>query len=1006
MAMNTFFRRPTLLLAALLSGITLHAQVFQTASIDAGLLSELERSAPDTYHGAFVLLKDRVEPQSFEQSLLRANVPQEKRTALLLEALQAKAKQSQQPILDLIRQSPDVDQAQLQSYWIANMLFVRAKKGFFAALSQRPDVAWIEKNEALEINSPPSAPVAAPMVPNGREPGLNAINAPALWALGYTGYGRKILIVDSGQDSEHPALRNQFAYNYAPQTSTFLSTALPDFCDSHGTGVASAAVGLDPVTRDTVGVAFNAKWMGGPFSNLRSVDSGEFCDYRGAVKDVASVLQWALNPDGNVSTTSDMPDVVNNSYGRKPSSITECSQVWPELFRSLDAAGIAIVFAAGNDGPGPSTANLQAAISINDVTPLSVGAVNGSNSLIASFSGRGPAFCTNYQNPSWDFKPEVAAPGVSVRVATTSRAGYESVNGTSFAAPYVAGAILLLKEAFPNVPGRELARALYNSATDIGTPGEDNDSGKGIINVLAAYNYLIANGLKPTAPAASNIDVATLSATPRILNCGGQLYLDVAFLNAGKEILKSLDIIVRREFSSTPMATIKWTGNLQPGASTTYTLPEFPAGFGGYTIEVELRNPNGKTDDRPLNNQLKRKATVTPQPLLPPLSVATPTVCSTGRNLITTPYTGNGVLRWYNRSEGGTALAQGTSFYTGPLNSDTTFFAELRFNEKAGKTDNTTGVAALSDSTTGGLVFDCLAPFTLRSVLVYASVAGPRNVRLRRPDGSIQQRLVNVSRTGATRLTLDFSIDVGEGYVLDISVGRELSVSKTEVTYPYTIPGVLSIRAASGQDPLVYPLFYDWEVEYNYPCGRVPARIAVDKSTTGVKAAFTSPDTVTISNGAAVVTFKNSSTSASQFNWVLGDGNSSREENPIHTYRSPGKYQVILTATSGTCSDVAFRSVSVASITGLGDLAQAGGQLRVYPNPAQTSAQIDLQLATPDEVRVLLFDLLGRKLQQWELGRVAEVNTELDLSRYPSGTYQLLFIGNTFQQGQKLWIQR
>jgi hypothetical protein len=204
----------------------------------------------------------------------------------------------------------------------------------------------------------------------------------------------------------------------------------------------------------------------------------------------------------------------------------------------------------------------------------------------------------------------------------------------------------------------------------------------------------------------------------------------------------------------------------------------------------------------------------------------------------------------------------------------------------------------------------------------------------------------------------------------------------------------------------VYPLFYDWEVEYNYPCGRVPARITVDKSTTGVKAAFTSPDTVTISNGTATVTFKNSSTAASQFNWIMGDGNSSREENPIHTYRSPGKYQVILTATSGTCSDVAFKSVSIASITSLSDLAQAGGQLRVYPNPAQTSAQIDLKLASPDEVHVLLFDLLGRKLQQWELGRVAEVNTQLDLSRYPSGAYQLLFIGNTFQQGHKLWIQR
>ena len=386
------------------------AQQLYGGIMGADLYREIEASAPGDFHEVFIVMKDRVDVEAYQTLGLRAGMSESQRTIGLLQELQSKAAKVQGPLLEVIRGSKEVDAASIQEFWAINAVYIKAQKSLIALLSQRPDVAWIEKNEILEHSDAPVFESPAMPIPNGREPGLDAIRAPALWALGYTGYGRKVLIVDSGQDPDHPALRNQFAYHNAPLGQVYLSTAVPDFCDSHGTGVASAAVGMDAVTRDTLGVAFNAQWMGGPFSNLRNIETDEFCVYKGSVRDVVSVLQWALNPDGQISTVNDIPDVINNSYGRTITNTAECSQVWPDLFRSLDAAGIAIVFSAGNNGPDPGSVGLQASVSISDVVPFSVGAITSSSS-IANFSSRGPSQCTNLVNPALDIKPEVVAPG-------------------------------------------------------------------------------------------------------------------------------------------------------------------------------------------------------------------------------------------------------------------------------------------------------------------------------------------------------------------------------------------------------------------------------------------------------------------------------------------------------------------------------------------------------------------------------------------------------------------
>ncbi|MEY4134939.1 MAG: hypothetical protein RL386_1289, partial [Bacteroidota bacterium] len=750
-----------------------------------------------------------------------------------------------------------------------------------------------------------------------------------------------------------------------------------------------------------------AQWMGAPFSNLRNIDTDEFCVYKGSVRDVVSALQWALNPDGEIATVSDIPDVVNNSYGRTISNTAECSQVWPDLFRSLDAAGIAIVFSAGNNGPDPGSVGLQASISISDVVPFSVGAVNASNN-IAGFSSRGPSQCVNLLNSALDVKPEVVAPGSSVRVASPGRVQYSTTSGTSFSAPYVSGALLLLKEAFPYLPGRELARALYNTAVDLGIQGEDNSYGNGLIDVFAAYQYLLGRGNQPFVPVRPKLDVQQLNTATRLLNCGGNVFLETSFRNGGTEVLRSFDIIVRRESSQTTLLTTKWTGSLAPGEIGKILLPEFVSAFGTYTVEVELRNPNGNQDERTLNNQFKRRVIVSPQPLLPQINPVLSPTCSGSRALITAKYEGDGTLRWYGQPDGGTAIAEGAQLHTGPLGRDTIFYAELRFNQKTGKADNSGGGSELSTSSTGGLVFSALASFTLKSVLVFAEVTGPRNIRLKRPDGSIQQRLINVPKIGANRLNLGFTIEPGENYVLDISVGRELYINTSGSSFPYLIPGVLRIDRSENPNPQVYSFFYDWEIEYNYPCGRLPVRIATAATANAPKAAFTGPAMAVPLNtgGVAQVAFQNTSTAATQYLWNFGDGNASSAASPAHQYTKAGKYVVSLSASAGSgCSDVAIGQVEITPITSLKAPGLEEQRLRIFPNPLQEKVFIQLNLERPEVVEVHLVDLLGRRLMFWDLGKGSDFDRELDLSGRPAGAYFLMIAGSTFQSARKIIIQ-
>lgn len=97
--------------------------------------------------------------------------------------------------------------------------------------------------------------------------------------------------------------------------------------------------------------------------------------------------------------------------------------------------------------------------------------------LLADFSSRGPVTVT------WEIKPDIVAPGVAIN--STIPGGYLSLQGTSMAAPHVAGAAALIKQAHPDWTPAEIKAAIMNTARQIsdreGNPYRAYEQGAGRI---------------------------------------------------------------------------------------------------------------------------------------------------------------------------------------------------------------------------------------------------------------------------------------------------------------------------------------------------------------------------------------------------------------------------------------------------------------------------------------------------------------------------------------------
>ncbi|MBD3298255.1 MAG: S8 family serine peptidase [candidate division Zixibacteria bacterium] len=393
----------------------------------------------------------------------------------------------------------------VRSFWIDNVITANMTPSAIAEIASRADVDEVVYMPRVEFYRSMDDYVDGSPAPAGTEafdavPGIRAVRADSVWAMGYTGKGRLVASIDTGVDGLHNFLKDKWRGNngYSPQESWFhpldnstVPRTFPGESDQHGTFVMGIMVAIqdsmlrDDPDLDTVGVAIESQWI-----------TAGVIDVTGA--NILESMQWCADPDGDPNTELDVPDVVNNSWGAPViHPITgvrvpyPCTDVFWNGIDNVEAAGAVMLFAAGNEGVwGERTTRDPGNRAITDLNAFCVGMIDPHDSEFPAhpLSSQGPSECDGVS-----IKPEVVAPGVAIQTTAPNGFMKQDALGTSFAVPYVSGGVALMREYNPNATVDQIKQALIDGATDLGEPGPDNLYGHGLINLKRSIELLPPN---------------------------------------------------------------------------------------------------------------------------------------------------------------------------------------------------------------------------------------------------------------------------------------------------------------------------------------------------------------------------------------------------------------------------------------------------------------------------------------------------------------------------------
>jgi subtilisin family serine protease len=500
--------------------------------------------------------------------------------ANFVRALMINAERSQNTIVDRLRSS---GVRIVDRLWLVNAIVADVDSRSLSTIINIPSIFKIVPDRVIGLVKPVEeiylsnrGEVLRPLDNISR----SIVQADKIEAMGITGRGVKVAILDTGIQVDHLWLiRNGtsvvVAEYDATRTGVVHACVYRDETASHGTHVAGIIASQDPVHR---GVA-----PGVDIYNVIVFSPLLRCE-GAAVSWIIRGIQWSLlGPDGR-SGTGDEAQIISMSLGTLiPPWFSYYYKSYDPLLTAISRAveaGAVVVIAAGNGGPGGYTINyLCLARGVICVGAADTTRGSLSSSSIAIFSSRGPI---PFDIPM----PDVSAPGVRI-ISSVPINGTAAFSGTSMATPHVSGVAALLKQAHPEWSPIDIKRAIVESASpiplsDIYETPNPLEQGTGMVRALDALN----NPLRMifTGGALQGL-TQTLIVPP-----GDNALTSIAIYNVGNYTL-GVDI------SSTDLVSYLGTNVIRKTALT-ISPPSVSIGPGGsasvtITVSVPSRTPPG-----------------------------------------------------------------------------------------------------------------------------------------------------------------------------------------------------------------------------------------------------------------------------------------------------------------------------------------------------------------------------------------------------------------------------
>lgn len=534
--------------------------------------------------------------------------------------------------------------------------------------------------------------------------------------------------------------------------------------------------------------------------------------------------------------------------------------------------------------------------------------------------------------------------------------------------------------------------ALGNAADDLG----DNTAG-----ITIDFD-----GEPRPASGSTTVDMGADEFTPLNFDMKAELIIDpvngacgdsntsvsVIITNLGLQSASNIGVTVNITGATTATMAGVYSGTIPTLESDTLTISSFNSVVGGIMNLEAIVNFTG---DQDASNDTVRTSVNLKDGLARVPVAQLDTVCTGMYDTLYWPANSSDLLLQWETTNGD-SLSVNDTLVVGPLASnDTTFVLAQRVfpTGSVGAADNTFGNFGTSWGTTHGLYFDVYAATTLYSVDVYPTGNGVIEFVLEDANNNIIDTRIVAITGGSTTVPftakLGFNLTPGTDYLLRPGTGSTTTCIRnfTGASYPYTLPGVLSItgNVFNNGPGTYYYYFYNWQLGGG--CPRPDGSVTIYNGGGAITPAFTETLQNPTQTNMVVDFDASSSVGASSYSWDFGDGNTGSGMTTNHSYNTNGTYTVTLVIT-GTCgTDSISKTITVSGI-GLEENALSRS-MNVYPNPAHTVLNIQFETLNQNAV-IRITDVAGKEVMRFDETNINKYFSKtVDISKLSNGIYML-----------------